>query len=57
MWAAVRNVGTEIRWDKCDTKEDEGGQKVIADGGVTCNTLDDEEPLNCKLRPGEKGIG
>ena len=55
MWAAVRHVGTEIRWDNCKTKN-ESGKEVIDDGGVTCNILDDEVPLNCKLRPGENGI-
>ena len=28
----------------------------VEDKGVDCNILEDEEKLNCKLYPGEKGI-
>ena len=61
MWAAVRDVGTEIQWDDCTTKEigqgdSDTARKVIDDGGVTCNTVENEKELNCKLKKGEKGM-
>ena len=48
MYAAVRDLGTQIWWDGCDFSED-----AFIDH--TCNTLDDIETLNCKQFHNEKG--
>ena len=54
MWASVREVGTELRWNDC--KMDEEVTEKVENKGVDCNILEDEKELNCKLYPGEKGI-
>ena len=38
-----------------DPDDADDGDKVD-DGGVNCNILEEEKPLNCKLYPGQKGI-
>ena len=54
MWASVRNIGAEMHWNDCDMDDEETDK--IEDAGADCNILEQEETLNCKLRPGEKGI-
>ena len=46
MWAATREMGTEIYWEDCNFEE-------MVDH--TCNTLDDLPGMNCKLFASEKG--
>ena len=54
MWASVRDVGTELLWNECEMDREE--KDKVEDKGVDCNILEDEQKLNCKLYPGEKGI-
>lgn len=47
VWAATRELGTEIYWESCDFTE---GSFV----DHKCNVLEDLEELNCKLYKSEK---
>ena len=46
VWAATREMGTEIYWEDCNFEEMVDHQ---------CNTLDDLPGMNCKLFASEKG--
>jgi len=43
VYAAVRELGSEVDYDGCDFEEDRG----FVDH--TCNTLEDVDAWNCKL--------
>jgi len=47
VYAATRNLGTQIYWDKCDLTEEHFVNHK-------CNTLEDLKELNCKLFSTEK---
>jgi len=46
VWAATREMGTEIYWEDCNFEE-------MVDHH--CNTLEDLPGMNCKLFASEKG--
>ena len=50
MWAAARDLGTQIYWDNCDITDND----TFVDH--KCNIIEDEEKLNCKLYPTEKNM-
>ena len=48
VWAAVRDMGTQIWWEACDLSN-----MTFVDH--KCNTMEDLKELNCKLYPTEEG--
>nr|XP_040567981.1 uncharacterized protein LOC121117603 [Lepeophtheirus salmonis] len=54
VWAAARNLGTEIDWTDCDIIYDNEEESLDTFVNHRCNVLEDLPEMNCKLYPYEK---
>ena len=51
VWAAARDLGTQIYWDGCDLSNEDTDISI----DHKCSVIEEEKKLNCKLYRSEEG--